>query len=497
MSDGSGWQRLDPRTVWASTIVIAGSLLGAAAPLALALAVARVGTGWILLWCLGGTLVGALGISAFEAVRLAVTRYRVAGHRIERRVTLIGSTTKALSVQRIRNVEVAADLVQRRLGIAEVRLASGDADGPRFSLVTLDRDDAEALRRQLLGARATADTTTLAEHDWSLLRYAPVSVLTPVFGLVAFAFAFQVADWFALVPEMLDWVVGAVRDTSWWLVVLTLVVTALLIGTVTSLVAHIEAWWGYRLEHQQDGSLDLHRGLLIGRATHFDGRRVRGVRVHEPPGLRLVRAARLDIIAVGVRAGSTESNRTRQSPTLVPNAPRELVTSVGQTVLGADWPDGLQAHPPAARSRRFVRAGLVTVGCVLASLMPALVWSSLWWLSPMTLIVAAPVSAGIAHDNARGLGHRSCREHVVLRKGSLLRRTDVLQRDGLLGWNLRQSPLQRPAGVVTLVATSAGGSGAFRLPDTSEAQAASLLAMAGPVWDHLRVGGFATDLTST
>lgn len=482
------WQRLDSRTIWASTILGAGSLIGAAAPVALALTIAQVGTGWILLWCVGGTVVGSLAVGVFETVRLAVTRYRVGEHRVERRVNFIGSTTTALSTQRIRNVEVAADLVQRRFGIAEVRLASGDSDGPRFSLVTLDREHAEELRSQLLGERATADTTTLAAHDWSLLRYAPVSVLTPVFGLLAFAAAFQVADWFSLVPEMLDWVVDAVGDTSWWLVALALAVAALVIGIISSLVTHIEAWWGYHLEHQQDGSLDLHRGLLIGRTIHFDGRRVRGVRVHEPPGLRRVRAARLDVIAVGVRAGSTESGRTRQSPTLVPNAPRELVTSVGQAVLGTDWSDDLQAHPLAARSRRFLRAGLATVGCVLVALAPAMVWPSLSWIVPATLVGAAVVSAWVAHDNTRGLGHRTTDEHVALRRGSLLRRTDILQRDGLLGWNLRQSPFQRRSRIVTLVATSAGGTGAFRLPDVSEVQAAALLDTAGPVWDHLRGG---------
>src|SRR5699024_1661460 len=115
----------------------------------------------------------------------------------------------------------------------------------------------------------------------------------------------------------------------------------------------------------------------------------------------------------------------------VPNAPRELVTSVGQAVLGADWSEDLQAHPPAARSRRFLRAGLATVGCALVALAPAVVWPSLSWVVPATLVGAAVVSAWVAHDNTRGLGHRTTDEHVALRRGSLLRRTDILQRDGL------------------------------------------------------------------
>ncbi|WP_241730645.1 PH domain-containing protein, partial [Dietzia cercidiphylli] len=46
-------------------------------------------------------------------------------------------------------------------------------------------------------------------------------------------------------------------------------------------------------------------------------------------------------------------------------------------------------------------------------------------------------------------------------------------------------PLQRRAGLATLVATTAGGSGAFRLPDVGREQAPALWRTAGPVWDHL------------
>ena len=44
----------------------------------------------------------------------------------ERRVRFLFSTTSTLSAGRVRTVEITADLVQRRLGIATVRLASGE-----------------------------------------------------------------------------------------------------------------------------------------------------------------------------------------------------------------------------------------------------------------------------------------------------------------------------------------------------------------------------------
>ena len=46
---------------------------------------------------------------------------------------------------------------------------------------------------------------------------------------------------------------------------------------------------------------------------------------------------------------------------------------------------------------------------------------------------------------------------VAVREGSLVRRRTVLTRDGIIGWNLRQSFFQRRAGVVTVEATTAAG----------------------------------------
>ena len=44
-----------------------------------------------------------------------------------------------------------------------------------------------------------------------------------------------------------------------------------------------------------------------------------------------------------------------------------------------------------------------------------------------------------------------------MRQGTFVRRRDVLQRDGIIGWNIRQSFFQRRAGLAHVVATTAAG----------------------------------------
>ncbi|MGN0100408.1 MAG: PH domain-containing protein [Dietzia sp.] len=344
------------------------------------------------------------------------------------------------------------------------------------------------------------------------MRYAPVGVVTPVSGLVAFGLVFQVADWFDAVPAMLEWVWGRIGSLPVPLVMVGVVVAALALGAVAAVAVFVETWWGMRLERHRDGSLELRRGLVVGRHTSFDGRRVRGVTLYEPPGLRSVGAARLDVIAVGVGAGTDEEGASTQSPALVPGSPRGVPVRVAEAVLGEAVPavsghggpsaptgpghggasapgvTALRAHPRMARRRRAVRALLATAALTALAAAPVLVWPWLWWVPVTVAATSGAVAAWAAVDNYRGLGHAVGPTLVVLRKGSFLRRTDVLIRDGILGWNVRRTPFQRRAGLVTLIATSAGGGGAFRLPDVDERAARDLWSTAGDVWDHLTPG---------
>lgn len=481
----ASWQRLDPRTIISSVAVLAALLLGLGILTAVIMLIAGVGVAATLLWVGLSVVVLTIGVAATEWIRLRTTSYRLDEMRIERRIRFLSTSRTSLARDRIRNVELSADLVQRTLGLVVVKLATAEGEGERLSLQALDRTVAEQLRADLLGDRATAETGTLATIDWSWLRYAPVSLATGAIGLGAYGAVLQAFDWFSAVPALITWVTTTFTALPLLLLIPVLLLGALLIGTVATTALYIEGWWAYRLGRHEDGSLDLRRGLLVSRSTVFDGDRLRGVTLHEPLGLRRVRGARLDVIAIGM--GVAQGNeQNAQSPALVPASPREVSARVAESVLGGSVPTALQSHPSRARRKRFVRAAAGTLGVTVLAALPLLWWPGLWWIPASALVLAGAVAAVLAHDNSRGLGHLVTERHVVLRKGSLFRRTDVLTRDGLIGWNLTRSPFQRRAGLGTVVATSAGGRGAFRLPDVDGKQASAVMASAGPVWDHLR-----------
>lgn len=488
------WQPLDRRTITAGTVLAAGALALAAVPTAVGMLLGGLAVGWVLLWCIGGLILGTAATAVAEAVRLAITHYRVDPYRIERRMRFIASSTTSIATGRVRNVEISANLVQRRMGIATVKLASGETDGSRLTLSCLDLAAAEDLRRRLLAERAAADSTEIARVDPGWVRYAPASLMTPLSGIIAVGVILQVAGWFNAVPQLIEWTWARVDDVPIPLLVVSALAVILIVGSAVSAVAFVENWWAMRLNHHRDGSLEMRRGLLVGRHTTLDGSRIRGVTLHEPPGFRALGAARLDVVAIGVGIGKDEDGKNKPSPALVPAAPRDAPVGVAAAVLpeaeavltiGAPGSTPLLPHPAEARRRRLRRALAVTAALTVIALAPSLVWSQLWWIPVAVAAVSGVLSVWIAIDNSHGLGHAVSGQVVALRKGSVFRRTDVLTRDGLLGWNVRRTPFQRRAGLVTLIATSAGGSGAFRLPDVGNRQAEQVWHTAGDVWDHL------------
>lgn len=492
------WSRLHPLTALAGTLFAGAIVFGSGLVTAVALLIGGVGPGWVALWTGGGTLVVTAVIGGIEVLRVRAISYRFGSDRLELRIRFIGSSVRSLPLDRIRTIDLTADIFQRVFGLTSVRFGTGDQSGTQFTLTALGRTEAEGLRRRLIGSTAP-DTGPddgpipgvgrLATFDPRWIRYAPVSLGTPALGLAAFGGVVQVADWFSAVPTLWTYVTGLLGPLGLALQILVLLLLALVVGVVASMIIFIESWWGYRLDRDPDGTLHIQRGLLVRRSSSYAGARVRGFIVDEPIGYRLAGAAKLRVVAVGLQTEQSSGSKQPESSTIVPPAPRPVVAGVAAVISGRPLPTDLVGHPPAAARRRYRWAVLIFLGVLALPAIPAvLVSSELRWLVGGAAVIGLPVGWWLTRDNISGLGHLITDDQVVLRSGSVFRSTVVLTRAGLLGWNLRQSPGQRRLGLVTLVATSAASPGHFRLPDVDPDQAAELQRTSGDVWDPLWVG---------
>lgn len=483
------WRRLDGRTVLVTALVMAGVAGGAGVPALFGLA------GGIPLWqALGWVVAGAallvVAATGADYVRWRRTRYRIGPERAELHTGLLLVKRRSLARERIRSVDLTANVLLRVLGLVRVRIGTGEKTGGGESTLELhavSRAEAERLRTELLartapaGADPSADGV-IAALDPAWIRYAPVSFVAPLLGGAAAGAVLQVSEWFGARAEVIDWIWGRFRDTPLIWMVVVLAGAAIVTGVVGALGLWTEMWWNYRLEREPGGTLRVRRGLFTARSTSIEERRLSGVDLVEPLGVRLVGAARLDAVATGLVKDGEDEHADRR--TLLPAVPRALADDVAARVLrepGAPTAAPLTPHPRAARGRRL-RWALTGV------LLPALVLVLLgWWLTPVPVwiavgwtAVAVPVSLLLALDAYRSLGHGVAGAYLLTRSGTVRRSTVALQRSGVIGWTVRQSVFQRRAGLITLTATTAAGAGAYDVRDAGEGEGLSFAAEAVP-----------------
>jgi putative membrane protein len=464
------WLRLDPRMLLVHPLREVVRFL----PVLIGIVVAGTASGGGPWGLVGLGLPIGLGL-----VRYLTTSYRIAGGRVELRRGLVQRHTLSTPVDRVRTVDLTATVAHRVLGLATVVIGTGstasDAD-ERLELDGLPREQAAALRIRLLQAegptsspRATvtpAEPVARFEARW--LRYAPFTGT----GLVATgAFAGAVAQASQGLDLRIDVSESDLAAVTGIIVIGGVLVVVLLVGLLT-VAGYLVVNGGFALT-RADRAWHIRRGLLTTRETSIDEDRVAGVSRGEHAALRVAHGARLSAIATGL--GSR-----RNGATLVPAAPRATVETAAAAVLGTPAPMtvALQPHGPAASRRRYGRALLGTLPILLVVGVAVSSGASSWLL--LALLPVGGVAVALGHDRARSLGHALADSHLVTRSGSLQRHRDALATDHVIGWTLRDTWFQRRAGLVTLHATTAGGSGQVTAPDVPASDAVVLADAATP-----------------
>ena len=499
-ADAAAWRRLSTRML----LLYPVQELPRALPALFGLLVAGSSRGDGGRWgLLGIGFVVALGI-----VRWFTTTYRITPEQVQVRRGLLRRQVLTVPRDRLRTVDVTAHPLHRLLGLARVIIGTGRSDRDGDGGIKLDgltAVDASRLREELLhrgvpatvataelaatatanapaAARASApaaatahapgEEVELARLDPAWVRYGPFTlsgVLT--LGLVAGALSQFVSEGH-LDPGRLGAsrsAIDQIASVPLWLAIVELVIAVMILVAAASTVGYVLAFWRFQLTRHSGGTLRVTRGLVTIRAITIEERRLRGVELSEPLLLRAVRGARCIAIATGLRVGR---GAERGGTLLLPPAPRSEATRVAALVLRGDEPltVALRAHGAAARRRRYTRA-LPLCALSVAGFAALWRWAGLpaWaWLASLALL---PAGALLAFDRYRGLGHAVAGGHLVCSIGSLVRRRNLLAREGIIGWNLHQSFFQRRAGLVTLTATTAAGRQSYHVQDVESAEA--------------------------
>ncbi|MEU8620792.1 PH domain-containing protein [Streptomyces sp. NPDC048623] len=486
---GEDWRRLAPRTVLAGAAVLCGVAGGAALPAFLSLTSGSRPLWQAAAWVLAGAALLIGGGTTADWIRLRRTRYRIGPRQVDLHTGLLVVKRRSLARDRIRSVDLTANPLERLLGLVKVRIGTGEhTDGEStLELDLVTRTEGEHLRRTLMAG--PADAAGDAAHDGVLatldprwIRYAPVSFVAPLLGGAAAGAVMQVSEWFGAQDAVIHWIRDRFEDVSLPWMITDLVLLATAAGMIGALGLWIEMWSHYRLEREPGGTLRVRRGLFTARSVSLEERRLRGVELVEPLGVRLFHAARVDAVATGLAQDDDDKHADLKN--LLPPAPRAVADRVAASVLRETAPPTgatLAAHPRAARTRRLRWA-------LWAGLGPAAILAVLGaWLTPVLLylaggvtVVLTPLTVLLALDAYRNLGHGVSGAYLVTRSGTVRRSTVALQRAGVIGWTVKQSWFQRRAGVLTLSATTAAGEGAYDVYDAGESQGLAFAAEAVP-----------------
>ncbi|TDV40475.1 PH domain-containing protein [Actinophytocola oryzae] len=486
-----GWRQLHPRTVWVTALTIAGILAGVAVPIIIGMT-DDVSLLVSVPIAFGGIVVLSGVAAVVDLMRWRYTTYRVTDERVELRYAWVLHKLRSVPRERVRTVDLTANPLQRVFGVAKVTIGTGQrtSEHSHLTLDPVDKAVAEELRRLLLrreaptaaadpaGSTGTADSAAsaapstgavpepeIARLDWRWIRYAPISVTTPLLGAAAFGAVMQVSEWFKLQGAVFRTLRDLLGGLSVIGLVAVLVVVGILVGIVGSLGLFVEMWFRYRLS-REDGNLVMTRGLLTTRSLSLERRRLRGVELVEPLGVRLAGAARVDVIATSMTKKSDDDKTDPK--TILPSAPYDTAGRVAAEVLGcpAVTATAVVGHPRAAKWRR-VRWALYSVLAVVVvlALLGWLLTVVLLHLAWIAAVVLTPVAVLLALESYRNLGHGLAEEHLVTRYGVGARRTAALVRTGVIGWTITSSPFQRRAGLITIHATTAANKGAYPVYD--------------------------------
>lgn len=432
------------------------------------------------------TLFGLALVVGYGVARWFTTAYRIDSQEVQLQTGVLQRKVLSVPRNRIRSVSTDARLLHRLLGLTVLRVSTGqEAKGDAaFALDAVQAGQVPRLRAILL-----ADSLAPAEDDasepgrelarWqpSWLRYSPLSFTGLAMILAAVGLAYQAGVGAALQDSRLaqSGVDAAERFgvvASVVVIGVAVLVASVVLSVLRSLVTYGNLVLSRREFAGNDGALHLEHGLLRVREQTFDMRRLRGGTLREPLLVRLFGGARLDAVMTGVDGAGEAS-------LLLPPCPRATAETVlAELIARPEVVTGpLRDHGAVATRRRWTRA-LALPAVLLVAMVALYSWTPVW-LWPVWAVLAV-CCALLAFDRSRALGHRVDAEWLVARAGSLDRRRDCIAAAGIIGWTVRQTLLQRRAGVATLIAATAAGVKAYRLIDVPAELAWSIAGSASP-----------------
>jgi putative membrane protein len=399
-----------------------------------------------------GVVVGGLVLALlYQFVYWQRYEYELTGDTFDIRSGVFSRRTREIPLDRVQNVDLRRNLLQRAFGLAEVRLETAGGSETEAQLRFVGEEEAQRLRDAASRRKRGADDGSAEPDPEADLLFAVTPRELLILGVTGVDLRLL-----SLASVFLPVVVPSLTDRfgdPLFSFAMTAPVGAFGLAVAAAVLSglySITNYYGFRL-FRADSELRYERGLLQQFAGTIPLDKVQALAVTENVLARWLGYASLSVETAGYAPGDSSGSQSA-----VPIAERDRVFRLARSIDSFGEPDW-QRPPKRARARYVFRyTAMVLVLTGIAYGVDRFTGFSYAWYFVLLGVPLAPVGA---HLKWRNLAYAVCEDHVVTRAGFWSRETRVVPYYRVQTVVDSRTLFQRRRHLATVLIDTAGGGG--------------------------------------
>lgn len=425
----------------------------------------------------GLSIVGFVLLLAWETAVYRRFEYEVTADTVDIRSGVFSRRDREIPIRRIQNVDTSRNVVQRLLGITEVRLETAGGGSTEASLRYVSPEAANRFRERLrrrgraVGEADAEPGDATIEEPTVLFAIKPRELL--LLGLVSIDLrlvSLAIVSLPIVAPSLARRLMverPAVGPAGAIVVAPIAAIGLILLSGFVSGALSVSNYYGFRLLRAGE-DLRYERGLLQRNEGTIPVEKVQAIALEENVLARTLGYATLAVETAGYAPGQGPSGGSEAA---VPLAERERCLSLARSIEPVGEVPAFERPPKRARTRYAVRYTLLV--CALA----AVVWGltrvtalPLVPYAPLALLPAVPVAAHLKWANR---GYTVAEGYVLTRNGFWTRTTTIVPYYRVQTVIQSETVFQRRRHLASVVVDTAGagGSRAARAVDIDDQDA--------------------------
>jgi putative membrane protein len=397
-------------------------------------------------------IAGLVAVGGWHAAYVSRYEYRVTADTFDIQSGVLSRREREIPFDRIQNVDIAQNVVQRALGISEVRLETAGGTDTEASLKYVSNQEATRLQNLISERKRGVTREAASEAEGTLLFELDQRELT-ILGVTSANF--RLVGFIAVGLSFVGSPVAAQQISPRAGLFLFLgpafAVTGLLVLWLASGVQAVLRYYGFRLT-QQDEELRYSRGLLQQYSGTIPLSKIQTLMIKENVLARAVGYGSLVIETAGYAPGQESSS----VESAVPIAKRDRVLELARSIEPVG--EISFTRPPKRARTRYVARYTIVLAVFVVLLGAVDTWLTAlpyWYLAAALWVLVPPA----AHLKWKHLGYYLDDDYIVTRSGFWTRRTTVAPLHRVQTVAASQTIFQRRRNLGTLVVDTATSGG--------------------------------------